>query len=186
MNSIAAALALTLLAAWPASAQAPQKVLADKSFIRFAVKQMNAPIEGRFRKFDASVAFDPAHPDATRGEFEVDVGSIDLGSDEGDTEAKGKTWLGVQSFPKAKFTTTAVKALGGNRYEARGNLTLKGITLPVVAPFTLSESGGVRTVEGEFPVKRLAYKVGEGPWADTETVADEVLVRFRFLLPASR
>ena len=34
-------------------------------------------------------------------------------------------------------------------------------------------------------MKRLQFKIGEGPWADTDTVADEVLVRFRFVLPAN-
>jgi len=41
----------------------------------------------------------------------------------------------------------------------------------------------LRTVEGQFPLKRLRFKVGEGPWSDTDTVADEVLVRFRFTVP---
>ena len=187
MKSFAASLAAAVLAAaLPAAAQSPQKVIADKSFIRFVVRQMNAPIEGRFRKFDGTVAFDPAHPEATKADFDVELGSIDLGSDEGETEAKRKPWLDVAAFPKAKFTATSVKALGGDKYEARGNLAIKGTTLPVVAQFTLSEAGGARTVEGGFPLKRLQYKIGEGTWSDTQTVADEIAVRFRFTLPSNR
>jgi polyisoprenoid-binding protein YceI len=181
---IAAITALAAIA--PAAAQQPQKVAADKSYIRFVVRQMNAPMEGRFRKFDGSVAFDPVHPEATKAEFEVELGSIDLGSEEGETEARRKPWLNVEAFPKAKFTATAVKSLGGNKYEAHGNLTIKGTTLPIVAAFTLSDAGGTRTVEGEFPLKRLQYKIGEGPWSDTDTVADEITVRFRFALSSNR
>jgi polyisoprenoid-binding protein YceI len=166
---------------FPAAAQ--QKVIADKSQIRFVTKQMNVPVEGRFKKFDASVAFDPAKPEATKAEFEVDLASIDLGNDEGETEARKKTWLDVPGFPKAKFVATSVKSLGGGKYEARGPLTIKGTSREVVAPFTLTEAAGVRTVEGQFPLKRLQYKIGEGPWADTDTVADDVVVRFRFTLP---
>jgi len=44
------------------------------------------------------------------------------------------------------------------------------------------DAAGVRTVEGQFTMKRLPFRIGEGPWADTDTVADEVLVRFRFTL----
>jgi polyisoprenoid-binding protein YceI len=165
------------------SAFAQQKVDVAKSRIRFVTKQMNVPVEGAFTKFDASVAFDPAKPEATKAEFQVDLGSIDLGSDEGNTEAKRKVWLNVDAFPKAKFVATTVKALGAGKFEARGPLTIKGISQDIVAPFTLTETGGVRVVEGEFSLKRLQYKIGEGPWADTETVADEVLVRFRFTLP---
>ena len=171
-----------LLATLPAAAQ--QKILADKSSIRFVSKQMNVPVEGAFRRFDATVTFDPKKPEATKAEFEVDLASIDLGSEEGDTEVKKKAWLAVDAFPKARFAATSVKSLGGNKYEATGPLTIKGTSQSIVAPFTLTESNGVRVVEGQFPLKRLQYKIGEGAWSETDTVADEVLVRFRFTLPA--
>ncbi|HEX4779116.1 MAG TPA: YceI family protein [Usitatibacter sp.] len=177
-----AALALAAALAVPA-AHAQQKVIADKSFIRFALTQMGISVEGRFRKFDAAVAFDPAKPEATRGEFSVDLASIDLGTPESETEAKRKPWLDVQGFPQAKFTSASVKALGGGRFEARGPLTIKGNTHDIVAPFTVAESNGVRIVDGQFLLKRLQYKVGEGEWADTDTVADDITVHFRFALP---
>ena len=55
----------------------------------------------------------------------------------------------------------------------------------IVAPFTLTQAGGLRTVEGRFPLKRLQFRIGDGAWSDTDTVADEILVRFRFVLPAN-
>jgi len=174
---------LAIAASQWAVAQTPQKVDAAKSSIRFVTKQMNVPVEGRFKKFDATVAFDPAKPDATKAEFEVDLASIDLGNAEGETEAKRKLWLNTDAFPKAKFVASAVKQTAPGKYEATGALTIKGTTQNVVAPFTLVDAPGTRTVEGQFPMKRLQYKIGEGQWSDTDTVADEVLVRFRFVLP---
>jgi len=171
-----------LLASLPLPAQ--QKVIPAQSSIRFVSKQMNVPVEGQFKRFDATVTFDPKKPEATKAEFEVDLASIDLGSVEGDTEVKKKPWLNVAAFPKATFVATSVKPLGGNRYEAAGPLTIKGASQNVVAPFTLTEAGGTRIVEGQFTMKRLQYKIGEGAWAETDTVADDVLVRFRFALPA--
>jgi polyisoprenoid-binding protein YceI len=182
LAAAAAALALAL----PAFAQPPQKVVAEKSHIRFAFKQMNVPVEGSFRKFDATVSFDPKKPEATKAEFEVDLASIDLGNAEGETEARRKPWLNVDAFPKAKFVASSVKATGPGRYEATGPLTIKGASLNVTAPFTLVDAGGTRTVEGQFPLKRLQFKIGEGPWSDTETVADEVTVRFRFVIPSTK
>jgi polyisoprenoid-binding protein YceI len=79
-----------------------------------------------------------------------------------------------------------VKATGPGRYEASGPLTIKGATLNITAPFTLVDAGGMRTVEGQFPLRRLQFKIGEGPWSDTETVADEVTVRFRFVIPSTK
>jgi polyisoprenoid-binding protein YceI len=176
-----ASLALSL----PALAQSPQKIVAEKSHIRFAFKQMNVPVEGRFRQFDATVAFDPKKPEATRAEFEVDLASIDLGNPEGETEARRKPWLNVEAFPEAKFTARTVKATGPGRYEATGPLTIKGASQDITAPFTLVDAGGMRTVEGQFALKRLQFRIGEGAWSDTETVADEVVVRFRFVIPST-
>lgn len=176
-------LLVALAACLGAMAQAPQKIDAAKSAIRFVTKQMNVPVEGVFRKFDASVSFDPAKPEATRAQFEVDLGSIDLGNAEGETEARRKLWLDVDAFPKAKFVASSVKQVAPGRYEAAGALTIKGTTRNIVAPFTLTDAAGTRTVEGQFPLKRLQYRIGEAQWSDTDTVADDVLVRFRFVLP---
>jgi len=178
-------LALMIALALPAPAQVPRKIDRAKSFIRFVTKQMNVPVEGQFTRFDAAVAFDPAKPDATKAEFEVELASIDLGNAEGETEAKRKAWLNIEAFPKARFVAEAVKATGPGRYTATGKLTIKGVSQAIAAPFTLTDAGGVRTVEGQFTLKRLVFKIGEGPWADTDTVADDVLVRFRFTLPAN-
>jgi polyisoprenoid-binding protein YceI len=175
---------LALLLAFPlAHAQAPQKVDASRSSIRFVTTQMNVPVEGQFKRFDATVAFDPAKPEATKAEFEVDLGSIDLGNAEGETEAKRKVWLDIQGFPKARFVAQSVKQTAPGKFTATGPLTIKGTSQPVTAPFTLNDAGSVRTVEGQFTMKRLAFRIGEGPWSDTDTVADDVLVKFRFTLP---
>ena len=183
MKSFLAILALRAASLACAQAPAPKKIDASRSSIRFVTRQMNVPVEGQFKRFDATVAFDPAKPEATRAEFEVDLGSIDLGNAEGETEAKRKTWLDVAGFPKARFVADSVRQTAPGKYTATGPLTIKGTSHPVTAPFTLDDAGAVRTVEGQFTLKRLGYRIGEGHWADTDTVADEVLVKFRFALP---
>lgn len=176
--------AAALILALPVLAQAPQKPVAERSFVRFAFKQMNVAVEGRFRKFDATVDFDPARPEEARAEFEVDLASIDLGNAEGETEARRKPWLDTAAFPKAKFVAASVRAAGPGRFVATGPLTIKGATQTVTAPFTLVEAGGMRTAEGQFALRRLQFRIGEGAWSDTDTVADEIGVRFRFVIPS--
>jgi len=170
-----------------AHAQTPEKIIRERSQIRFVSRQMNVPVEGMFRNFDGTVTFDPVHPAATTARFSVDLGSVDLHSDEGETEVKRKLWLDVGAFPIAHFVTTSVKSIGANRYEALGNLTIKGITHEVAAPFTVTdlsqEANKLRRVDGEFTLKRLQFRIGEGEGSDTATVADDVLVRFRFTIP---
>ena len=160
-----------------------QKIIRERSAIRFVTKQMNVPVEGQFRKFDGTVFFDPVRPGATKADFTVELASIDLGNEEGETEAKRKLWLDTGVFPTAKFSATSVKSFGNNKFEAAGQLTIKGISREVTAPFTVTEANQLRTVEGQFALKRLQYKIGEGQWSDTDTVADEVTVRFRFTVP---
>ena len=183
----ASLVALMLAVAWTSAgvlAQAPRKVDASKSFIRFVTRQMNVPVEGRFTTFEATVAFESKKPEATRAEFEVELASIDMGSLEGEFETQRPLWFNTQAFPRAKFVASSVRALGPGRFEASGALTIKGITRTITTPFTLTESGGQRTVEGRFTLKRLQFRIGEKQWSDTETVADDVDVHYRFVLPA--
>jgi polyisoprenoid-binding protein YceI len=171
---IAAVMCLLVAPAW-----GQQKVLTEKSEIKFAGKQMNVPQEGTFKKFSAEVNLDPKKPEANRAQIVIDVDSIDTGSAESDTEVKRKPWFDSASHPQAKFVSTKVKALGGGRFEMAGKLTIKGMTRDVVAPFTMKEAGALTTAQGAFEIKRLDFKVGEGVWADTETVANEVQIKFR-------
>ncbi len=184
-RAAATLLAFALAAAASAgNAQVAAKPIdAAKSEIRFTSKQMSVPMEGRFRKFSGTVAFDPKKPEATRAELEVEIASIDTGSSDGDTESQRPLWFNTAQFPRARFVTKSVKALGGNRYELAGTLTLKGVAADIVSPLTLTEAGGVRQAQGEFAIKRLQFKLGEKQWADTDTVADEIRVRYRFIFP---
>jgi polyisoprenoid-binding protein YceI len=152
-----------------------------KSEIRFVSKQMNVPVEGRFRKFSARIDFDPAKLAESQAQVEVELGSIDTGSTEADTEVKTKGWFNVAAFPKATFVSSSVKALGPNRYEVAGKLAIKGRSADVTMPFTTRQDGGNTVFEGSFSLLRLQYNIGEGPWSDEDTVANAVQVRVRLV-----
>ena len=122
---VAIALLVALLP-FAATAQAPVTLQMDKSFIRFVSKQMNVAVEGRFKKFTANLSYDAKKPEASKAEFEVDLGSIDLGTAEADTEVKRKTWFNTDAFPRAKFVSSSVKSLGGDRIEVTGPLLMCG------------------------------------------------------------
>ena len=161
-------------------------VVLEKSSVGFAFKQMGVTMEGRFAKFNAKVGFDPAQAVKATAQVDVDLASIDTGNGEADDEAKGKSWFNVREFPSAKFVSSSVKVLGGNRFEAVGKMNIKGRTRDVVVPFTYRQDGVLAVLEGSIPLQRLQYGLGEGAWADTATVADEVQVRFRFTLGAKK
>jgi len=175
-----AAFAFTILCAAPqAMAQAMDPA---RSEISFGFRQENVPGTGKFRKFAAQVNFDAAKPEATKANIEVDVNSIDFGDENWNRDALGASWFNGKQFPKSTFTVSGAKAIGGGRFEAPGKFTLKGITRDVTATFTAKADAGGTLIEGSAPLKRLDYKIGDGSWADTAVVANEVAVRFKLYL----
>lgn len=175
------ALGAALLApALPALAQ--QKLVPAQSELQFVARQMGVPLEGQFKKFDAQVAFDPAKLATSKIAFTVDTGSATLGSRETDAELPKPTWFNVPKFPQATFESTAIKTLGGGKFEVAGKLTIKGTARDVVVPVTLAQSGATTTATGTLAMKRLAFKIGENEWADTSMVADDVQVKFKLAL----
>lgn len=177
-------LLLILLFSLPAIGNAADysKVMLDKSSITFVSKQMNVPVEGAFKKFSANVRINPAKVETGKSEVEIDLSSIDAGSMEANNEVKGKSWFDVADFPKAVFVSSAVKSLGAGKYEATGKMTLKGKTVEMRAPFSMKEDKGMLEIDGVFSLKRLEFGIGSGIWGDTSVVADEVQIKFHFVL----
>ncbi|WP_028456151.1 YceI family protein [Chitinilyticum litopenaei] len=161
---------------------AAQTIDTGKSRIEFTFKQMGGSVDGYFKSFGGSVNFDPAKPEKARAELTIDPNTIDVGGPDGNAEAKKKPWFNVAAFPKATFSATGVKALGGGKFEVKGKLTIKGVSRDVTGQLTATQLGDTLELKGTVPVKRLAFQLGDGVWADTETVADEVLVKYKLLV----
>lgn len=174
-----AALTAALLAASPAAAQ---QVVPAQSEIGFVSKQMGVPVEGKFKKWTAQIAFDPKKPEAGKVSFSIDTGSASFGAPETDGEMPKATWFNVAKFPQATFQSSSIKALGGGKFEVRGKLAIKGGTQDAVVPVTVTQAGAASTASGAFTIKRLDFKIGEAEWADTSMVANEVQVKFKLAL----
>ena len=170
--------AAALLLAGAAHAVEFKQVDTARSSLAFTSKQMGVPVPGSFKKFTSQISFDPAKPSAASTTLEIDLASIDAGSKDANDEVVGKQWFNVKAFPTAKFVSTGVKALGGNKYEAVGKMTIKGQTRDVVAPFTFKQDGANGVFDGAFVLKRMDYGIGEGPWADVSAVATEIEIKF--------
>jgi polyisoprenoid-binding protein YceI len=178
-------LVLLIALGFLAGAAHAEGVVMDKSEIRFVSKQLGVNVEGRFKKWNADVVFLRNNPGQSKANFDIELASIDLASDESEAEVRGPQWFDTAKFPRARFTSTAVKNVGGDKYEVSGVLSMKGVTHNLVIPIVLTrDAAGNSIAEGSFVVKRLDYNVGTGVWGDTETVTDDVLVRVRLVLKA--
>jgi polyisoprenoid-binding protein YceI len=162
-----------------------QGVLIDRSEIRFVSKQMGASVTGKFRKWKANVDFRPKDLDRSRAEFEIELASIDLANEQSESELRRADWFDTAKFPTARFASTAIRSVGTDRYEVAGALSIKGVSRDVVVPMAIrKDAGGNNVAEGQFTLNRLDFRIGDGPWADTDTVAAEIAVRVRMVLPA--
>jgi polyisoprenoid-binding protein YceI len=173
-------LPLAVLAALPVAAQ--QTLVPAQSTLGFTFKQMGVSVDGKFIKFTAQVNFDPAKLAASKVALTVDIASATLGLPEIDAELPKAPWFNTARFPQATFASSAIKALGGGKYEVAGKISIKGVSQDVVVPVTMIQTGAVTTATGVLPIKRLAFKIGDGDWADTSMVADDVQVKFKLAL----
>jgi polyisoprenoid-binding protein YceI len=164
-----------------------QDIVPGKSEIGFTVSQMGVGVSGHFRKFDADIELDPAKPESGSAEIVVDIASISTGEPDADSEALAKPWLNVADFPQARFKSSSLRALGGERYEVKGVLSLKGKPRELTVPFTLkTQPDGTRVATGEFALRRTDFGIGGGEWNEGDLVANEVPVRFRLTLAAPK
>ena len=164
-----------------AQAPAPAKLVAAQSEIRFQIKQSGVPVEGKFARFDAQLTLDPKAPQTGSVALSIDSASATVGFAESDAELPGAKWFNASKFPRATFQSSAIKGLGSGRFEAVGKLAIKGATQDLVVPVTIVQAGGLSTATGEFIVKRLDFRIGEGEWADLSLVANDVRVRFKLV-----
>lgn len=182
--------AIALFCATPASAAAVSPATApnwvivkDASTLGFEAVQMGAPFQGYFKGFDGIIAFDPNNLPASKAEITIDMGSADAGSEDRNKYLPMPDWFNVSAFPDAHFVTRSItKGLDQNQYVASGDLTIRGVTLPISMPFMLvitkRDSGeSVAKMNGEAVINRLDYGVGQGEWKDTKSVENQVKIK---------
>ena len=149
-----------------------------KSSVSAVFKQMNVPVEAKFKKFNIAIDYNPAAPDASKATVDIETASIDIGDPEYNKEVAKKEWFNAAQFPKATFVSSTIKAAGAGKLTVTGKLNIKGKATDVTFPLTVKSEGGKYTFDGALPIKRLTYNIGEGEWKDTSMVADEVTIKF--------
>jgi polyisoprenoid-binding protein YceI len=176
-------LGASLLAGEPgASRAADWKAVPAASKLEFFATFEGSPVPGAFKTFDARLSLDPEHPATGSLEVAIRVASADMGIADVNREIAGRTWFDYASFPQAEFRSIEMRRVAGDRYLARGTLTLKGVAQPVEVPFTFADAPGGAEMEGELTLKRVAFAIGTGEWAATNVIGPDVKVKFRVRL----
>jgi polyisoprenoid-binding protein YceI len=181
-----AILLLTLLATASASnASALDTVVSDAGEIRFTARYEGQPLDGVFPRFRVELQVERPGGEPRGLRVTVATGSADMNDREVNEELKTPTFFDASNWPEAVFSSETIKSDPDGTYSAVGTIEVKGATLPLTVPFRLDDTGRERELTGEVSVSRLAWGVGLGEWAQTDLIADEVVVRFRVEFPGA-
>jgi|SRR5438067_910081 len=118
------------------------KIDPSHSSLGFSVRHMVvSKTRGRFTRWSGQIRFDPDDVHASSVEVEIDPASVDTSDAQRDEHLRSPDFFDVQKFPAASFRSSKVEDVGGNRYRVTGELTVHGVTLPVVLETTYEGSG---------------------------------------------
>ena len=173
-------LSAVMTAAPLAAHAAPIEV--KNSSVKATFSQFNVPVSGDFKQFSGDVQFDPAKPEATKAQLTVVTSSYDLGDAQYNKEVAGKDWFDSKNHPNGLFKLSSVKPVAGG-FNATGELTLRGKTKVLQFPVKLTSGPKAHLFTGDVTIKRLDFGIGQGDWADTALVADNVKIEFKMSLP---
>lgn len=146
----------------------------------FTARWNGEAVDGRFDRWRAAIRFSPDELARSQIRVTVDLASADTGDGQRDDSLKGSDFFDTGAHPSAVFTARDVRHLGGDRYEARGTLDLRGVGKPATVRFTLRIDGDRARVAGTARIDRTAFGVGQGEWAATDAIAASVDIAFSF------
>lgn len=178
---VLASLALTLTLGL-ALAATQWKMQPKESKLAFVGTQAGAAFEGAFEKFTADIKFDPQDLPGSRFDVRIDMASVNTRDGERDDIIKGSDLFDVKRWPGGHYVAEKFTDQGAGKFGATGRLTLRDVTRDVPIEFTFTNQGGNAWLKGSATLKRLDFGVGQGEWKDTESVANEVKIRFELKL----
>jgi polyisoprenoid-binding protein YceI len=106
---------------------------------------------GLFAGGTGSLQLDPTHLTAAKLEVTIPVESITTTVPRLTDELKGAQWFDTAKFPSATFTSTKVVSSSNGETTITGNLTLHGVTRPVVLHAHLI-GAGVNPIDKAYTV----------------------------------
>jgi polyisoprenoid-binding protein YceI len=109
-------------------------------------------VQGRFDKFAGTFEFDPANIGASNVHVRIDASSINTNQSARDEHLRSAEFLDADKYPEITFESTAVTGLKLNQLRIAGNLTLHGVTNPVVLLAKLG--GATKDMDGK---NRVAF-----------------------------
>lgn len=102
------------------------------SNVGFTIRHIVSRVNGEFKEFDGSFSFDPAKPESSALNVKIKASSIDTKIDKRDEHLKSADFFDVEKHPEILFVSKKISKSGKNKYKVTGDLTLRGVSKPVV------------------------------------------------------
>ena len=126
--------------------------------VGITVDQLGNAVSGQFTDWVAAITFDETAPVQAGGvTATINIGSLELGAVT--SQAMGPDFFDQTQFPNAVFNADLIRE--GANYLADGTLSIKGISVPVVMPFTVTIDGDTATMTGALQLDRRDFTIGE-------------------------
>jgi polyisoprenoid-binding protein YceI len=176
-------LSLLTLISFLAYAKVPEwQIILERSSLSFTAVQNGAPVTGEFKTFSGNIAFDVNDLKNSAATIVVNISSVSASYADLTATLLTPDWFNAKLFPNAEFKSTEFSKTDENTYQAKGTLTIRDKTQPVILTFTANEAPkGVMNVDGSTSIKRSAFGVGQGEWSSTKEVQDDVKVNFKLV-----
>ena len=181
-TAIAAIIASPILVATASSA--PWTIDKEGSSIEYSYTWSGVAAGGDFGSFDAEIDFDKNDLANSSVRVIIDMSSVSAAYSQVPAELVKPDWFDVTSHPQAVFESSSFAANDDGTFVANGTLTMRGVAHPSALAFRFDSYGPIpdkpntlqAAMQGETTISRTAYGVGQGSWAATDTLADEVIV----------
>ncbi len=128
----AAAFAVAAFAAVAVAAPAQWKTDKNHTEVAFEIRHFFSKVHGKFTDFDATINFDDQDPTKISVDGTVQAISILTNNDRRDNHLRSEDFFYVEKFPTLTFKSTKVTPDGKNKFKIAGDLTMRGVTKPVV------------------------------------------------------
>jgi polyisoprenoid-binding protein YceI len=112
------------------------------SDVQFAVRHMMmSSVKGHFPGLTGTIWLNDATLADSEVEVEIEAASVTTRDENRDAHLRSADFLDVENFPNFTFKSTKVTHHGADQLAIAGDLTIKGVTLPVVLDATVNGRG---------------------------------------------
>jgi polyisoprenoid-binding protein YceI len=151
------------------------------SSVSFRVKHVVGKVSGHFDKFSGTFDYDAAKPQSWSTQASIESTSVNTGIEKRDNHLRSPDFFDVQKFPALTFKSTSVTDVQGNKAKLHGDLTMHGVTKPVILDLEIAGTAKDPIGKGQRAgatatgrVNRLDYGIGPASGPMSGMVGNDV------------